>query len=227
MAALLSSLVLSACSVFGIRTGTEEPHFVVVDHLGPVEIRRYDARVAAETTVDASEMAARSTGFRRLAGYIFGANAAKASIAMTAPVAQSAASGQRIAMTAPVDQVRDAGGGWVIRFLPAERHHRGRGTGAERSQGARPRRAAGDRGRAALLRLDRRSIGGRGAGPSVGETRRQQVEAGRDPDVLVLRPAPGPCRHCAATRRSLRSSRRLGRARGAREKADRRCSVGT
>jgi hypothetical protein len=64
-------------------------------------------------------MAARSAGFRRVAAYIFGANQTRASIAMTAPVAQDKASAS-IAMTAPVDQTRDASGKWRIRFfMPA------------------------------------------------------------------------------------------------------------
>jgi hypothetical protein len=114
---ILSSLLLGACSVVGIRSGTEEPRFEVVDRIGAVEIRRYAPRIAAETTVAGTEEAARNEGFRRLAGYIFGANARRDRIAMTAPVAQ--ARGERIAMTAPVAQAgRD--GGWTIRFfMPA------------------------------------------------------------------------------------------------------------
>ena len=53
-----------------------------------VEIRRYGPRIAAETTVAADEEAARSAGFRRLAGYIFGGNHQVRRIAMTAPVAE-------------------------------------------------------------------------------------------------------------------------------------------
>jgi hypothetical protein len=119
MASLVSSLLVTGCSVFGIRSGTEEPHFAVIDHVGPIEIRRYEARLAAETNVQASESEARSIGFGRLAGYIFGGNTAKQSIAMTAPVAQAQAS-QKIAMTAPVAQTPAADGAWTIRFfLPA------------------------------------------------------------------------------------------------------------
>jgi hypothetical protein len=118
MAALLSSLLATGCSVFGIRT-VEEPRYSVIDHVGAIEIRRYDARLAAETTIVGTALDARSTGFRRLAGYIFGGNATKTSIAMTAPVAQAPKS-QRIDMTAPVAQSRTGDGGWTIRFfLPA------------------------------------------------------------------------------------------------------------
>ncbi len=116
MASLLGSLLLSACSVFGVRSGTEEPRHSVMERLGDVEIRRYAPRLAAETTVPGDATAARGEGFRRLAGYIFGGNQGRARIEMTAPVAQS---GTRIAMTAPVAQASE-GAGWVIRFfLPA------------------------------------------------------------------------------------------------------------
>lgn len=117
MASLLGSLLLSACSVFGVRSGTEEPRNSVVERLGDVvEIRHYTPRLAAETTVPGDATAARGEGFRRLAGYIFGGNQGGARIEMTAPVAQS---GTHIDMTAPVAQT-SAGAGWVIRFyLPA------------------------------------------------------------------------------------------------------------
>jgi hypothetical protein len=86
---------------------------------GGVEIRRYESRIAAETTIDADEEKARSEGFRRLAGYIFGGNTTKTKIAMTAPVSQQQS--EKIAMTAPVAAQRDASGKWVIRFfMPAE-----------------------------------------------------------------------------------------------------------
>lgn len=119
MATLLGSLLLGACSAFGIRGGTEEPRHSVAERLGDVEIRRYAPRLAAETIVPGDAYAARGEGFRRLAGYIFGGNQKRARIDMTAPVAQSSASGERIPMTAPVAQ-EAAGAGWAIRFfLPA------------------------------------------------------------------------------------------------------------
>jgi SOUL heme-binding protein len=93
-------LAESALLVFGVRIGTEEPPHTVNKLGGGVEIRVYEARIAAETTVVASEEAARNAGFRRLAGYIFGSNQRDA----------------RIAMTAPVAQAPDPGGDWTIRF---------------------------------------------------------------------------------------------------------------
>jgi len=106
-------------SIVGIRHGTAEPDFTVERRVGGVEIRRYGPRIAAETTIAAEEETARSEGFRRLAGYIFGGNTTKTKIAMTAPVAQQQS--EKIAMTAPVAAQRGAAGEWVIRFfMPAE-----------------------------------------------------------------------------------------------------------
>ena len=119
VAAMVSGLAVGACSLFGIREGTEEPRYTVLASPDGLEIRLYGPRLAAETTIAADAEDARYAGFRRLAGYIFGGNRAEASIAMTAPVAQQEA-GQKIAMTAPVAQAPAEGGRWVIRFfMPA------------------------------------------------------------------------------------------------------------
>ncbi len=80
-------------SLIGIRRGTEEPRYDVQDRSQGLEVRRYGPRIAAETTVVAEEERARDTGFRRLAGYIFGSNDTESKIAMTAPVSQSGGPG--------------------------------------------------------------------------------------------------------------------------------------
>jgi hypothetical protein len=117
---LVGQVAESALSIVGIRIGTEEPQHVSTPLAEHVEVRRYPARIAAETTVTGDdEDAARSEGFRRLAGYIFGNNHRTDDIAMTAPVVQARAN-QKIAMTAPVAQTTDAsevGSGWVIKFF--------------------------------------------------------------------------------------------------------------
>jgi len=111
-----SSLLINACSMFGDRSGTEQPRYTVVDNLGgSVEVREYQPRLAAEVLVAGGEDETRSAGFRKLAAFIFGDNRANQSIAMTAPVSQSNA--KRIAMTAPVAQTEAAPGQWRVRFF--------------------------------------------------------------------------------------------------------------
>ena len=117
---VLGQVAEAGGSIVGIRSGTEEPSFTVERRVGDVEIRRYGSRIAAETTIEANEEAARNEGFRRLARYIFGGNQGKARIAMTAPVAQQ--QGEKIAMTAPVSAQRGGSGQWVIRFFMPSKH---------------------------------------------------------------------------------------------------------
>lgn len=116
LAAGATALLLGACSVVGVRSGTEEPRFELLEQANGLEIRRYAPRLAAETEVVADETASRSEGFSRLAGYIFGGNRGESRIAMTAPVAQQPV---RIAMTAPVAQSATASGHRIRFFLPA------------------------------------------------------------------------------------------------------------
>ena len=92
----------------------EEPAFRSILHDGVFEVRDYPALVVAEVTVSGDQKEAASRGFRLLAGYIFGGNKSRQSIAMTAPVAQAPTS-EKIAMTAPVTQIQSAGE-WVVRF---------------------------------------------------------------------------------------------------------------
>jgi hypothetical protein len=93
----------------------EEPDFTVERSDGAIEVRRYAPVVRAETTVESADWnRAVNEGFRRLAGYIFGANHGRREIAMTAPVTQSQR-GERIAMTAPVTQSGD-GESWLVTF---------------------------------------------------------------------------------------------------------------
>jgi hypothetical protein len=108
--------LLAACSVFGMRSGTEEPPFTLLVQLGEVEIRRYAPRLVAEIEVSGDEVSARSAAFRPLAAYIFGENEAGERIGMTAPVAQA---GERIGMTAPVAQSGGEGQWRIGFFMPA------------------------------------------------------------------------------------------------------------
>lgn len=113
---LAEQVVESLAAVVGIRVGTEEPTYTSRRLTGTVEIRRYDMRLAAETTVLDDENRARNVGFRRLAGYIFGGNHRDQTISMTAPVSQHSTR-EQIEMTAPVVQTAGSDRGWVIRFF--------------------------------------------------------------------------------------------------------------
>lgn len=123
LGSMIGQIIEGVGSVVGYRRGTEEPAYSAQKLSDAVEIRTYGARIAAQTTVTADEEAARSMGFRRLAGYIFGANHVREKIAMTAPVAQQSAgaqrtrSGAKIPMSAPVAQESAGEGQWVIRFF--------------------------------------------------------------------------------------------------------------
>jgi hypothetical protein len=122
--AMVEQIIDGVGTVVGYRNGAKEPDYSAEKLTRTVEIRRYGVRLAAETTVAADEAAARNTGFRRLARYIFGANHANEKIAMTAPVVQQSSNkqGGKIAMTVPVSQASAGDGEWVIRFfMPADK----------------------------------------------------------------------------------------------------------
>jgi hypothetical protein len=109
---VLFSLFLSG----GMAMATEEPAFKVTLKSAALEVREYPPLIAAEVLVGGERSEAVSAGFRLLAGYIFGGNTRRQSIAMTAPVVQAPAKGESIAMTAPVVQT-GAKGAWTVRFI--------------------------------------------------------------------------------------------------------------
>lgn len=102
-----------------IAMATKEPTFTVQFAQGNFELRDYPALAVAEVSVSGKRKEAAGKGFRLLAGYIFGGNTRKRSIAMTAPVTQQVATNEKIAMTAPVIQA-GSDGNWVIRFIMPE-----------------------------------------------------------------------------------------------------------
>jgi hypothetical protein len=119
---LLLAPVLSGCTLFGIRSGYEQPSYDLTDEIGDVEIRSYGPRLVAQTIVDADdEMTARSVAFRILAAYIFGDNTAQEEIAMTTPVAVERQSA-KIDMTTPVETTVIDGGRYAMRFFLPSRY---------------------------------------------------------------------------------------------------------
>ena len=92
-------LLWSAAGFFGSHV--EQADYTVEKKMDGYEIREYPAHIVAQTTVQGSQGDSLSTGFSIVAGYIFGGNTKKESIAMTAPVVAQKVS-ESIAMTAPV-----------------------------------------------------------------------------------------------------------------------------
>ena len=92
----------------------EEPAYRVQLRDGPFEVRDYPALVNAEVTVSGDQNHAAGQGFRILAGYIFGGNARRESIAMTAPVTLLPIS-RKPGLPTPLVEARGSGE-WVVRF---------------------------------------------------------------------------------------------------------------
>lgn len=81
-----------------------QPKYRLIKSDNGIEIREYPELIVAEVKVSGERYASINQGFRLLAGFIFGKNKRKQSIAMTAPVRQ--------------EKSKD---GWIIRFImPAE-----------------------------------------------------------------------------------------------------------
>jgi len=115
-------MLIAGCSVFGDRSGYEEPRYTVVERLGEaIEIRTYAPRVAAEARVENEDLDdGRDAAFRLLFDYITGSNKTAAKIAMTVPV-ESTGGSEKIAMTTPVESARAADNQVYMRFfLPAK-----------------------------------------------------------------------------------------------------------
>lgn len=77
---------------FGLRMEENPRHETLVQD-SAYEIRRYDPYLAIRTRVDGGMRASSGTAFRTLAGYIFGDNRSRATVAMTAPVTMAPEAG--------------------------------------------------------------------------------------------------------------------------------------
>lgn len=117
---LALAAALTALLPFSEARAADEPPHTVVRAEGPIEIRDYAPMILAEVEVSGSMAGAGNTGFRPLAGYIFGANSSRQTqgsdeIAMTSPVIQTRS--EEIAMTTPVTQTRGEAGQWRVAFV--------------------------------------------------------------------------------------------------------------
>ena len=118
--ALTTALVLSSLLGANLTMAVEEPKFETVLKDEAFEIRRYPALVVASTLVPGDMDAASSRGFRTIADYIFGNNAATpsgapAKIAMTAPVMVSPATPAAPASTVQTPDM--AAQQWQVQFV--------------------------------------------------------------------------------------------------------------
>jgi len=114
---LVIVVVLILWSILGyFSSNVEQAEYSVLKKANGYEIRQYPAHIVAQTTVEGSYDQALNKGFRIIAGYIFGGNIKKESIAMTAPVTAQKSVSEKIAMTAPVT-ARTEGSSRVIAFV--------------------------------------------------------------------------------------------------------------
>ena len=74
----------------------ETPKYDLIKKENGFEIREYQSMIIATTKVQSEYGNATSTGFRRIANYIFGGNSAEMSIEMTAPVLTNVPDSQNI-----------------------------------------------------------------------------------------------------------------------------------
>jgi effector-binding domain-containing protein len=81
---LLAMVGWSAWGLFSSRV--EQAEYEVLKKNKKYEIRKYPKHIVAQTVIKGDYMSAMSSGFRVVANYIFGGNAKKQSISMTAPV---------------------------------------------------------------------------------------------------------------------------------------------
>ncbi len=105
-------------SLIGYFTSNaEQAKYSVLKKADGYEIRNYPAHIVAQTIVEGTSVngEAFNKGFKIIAGYIFGGNIKKESIAMTAPVVAQGSS-EKIAMTVPVTASAD-GNSQVVSFV--------------------------------------------------------------------------------------------------------------
>jgi hypothetical protein len=112
--ALVSTLFLTACSLFGIQSAQEAGYEVQLANQR-IEIRLYTPLLTAQTDVAGDYKNAANKAFNRLFLYITGNNKKQQKIAMTAPVFQEQQS-EEITMTTPVLQEK-TGQIWLMSFV--------------------------------------------------------------------------------------------------------------
>jgi hypothetical protein len=89
-AAVIGLIVITVLVMSFTSKGTETPEYKVLNTIEEVEIRLYPNIIVAKTALTGNSFDQQgSTGFRTIAGYIFGGNDKNQKIAMTSPVVMS------------------------------------------------------------------------------------------------------------------------------------------
>jgi len=84
--ALVAIFLFVQAYIAKTTSDTEQQDYEVIESNGNFEIRYYPSAVMASVSVDGNYSNSSGTGFRILAGYIFGSNSEDMKIPMTAPV---------------------------------------------------------------------------------------------------------------------------------------------
>lgn len=112
---IIVAMVIVAGVLWGpIVSNVEQVKYTVLESHNSIDLRDYAPIIVAEAEVSGERSKAINQGFRIIADYIFGNNAATQKVAMTAPVTQQPS--EKIAMTAPVMQ-QSSGDVWKVRFV--------------------------------------------------------------------------------------------------------------
>ena len=118
--AVIALIIWIIGTILAVRS-IEEPKYTLIEKREGYEIREYQSYIVAEVEVEWDMRTAMNSGFRQLAGYIFGGNTTKSSIKMTVPVMDTVKTSENIAMTAPVMDTVSSSGKHIIAFtMPSE-----------------------------------------------------------------------------------------------------------
>lgn len=107
---IVAAVVLTGVTAGPLMSQVERPPYKIERAEGAIELRAYPVMTVATTSVSGNRGSAIQSGFRTLAGYIFGANDGSKKIEMTAPVMQGSSS---------ADAIRPAGekSAWNVQFV--------------------------------------------------------------------------------------------------------------
>lgn len=112
--------LMAMMGVSMVAQAIETPHYTVIRRSEVFEIRQYDPYCVAEVEVSGPATDAGNRAFPILAGYIFGKNHSKQTMAMTAPVVQKSNS-VKMDMTAPVTQIPNRDG-FIVQFVMSKKY---------------------------------------------------------------------------------------------------------